>query len=81
MKKRIPIGVVNQRRGIVRIGSILALYAKKSTANPPIELCDIPIPESLAGCPDETIVYVTPAGLLAWEYDGKLVTRFDHVNK
>jgi len=44
------------------------------------ECITIPIPESLTGCPDQALVYVTPAGLLAWECDGELRTRFDHVN-
>lgn len=41
---------------------------------------EIPIPESLEigmGSPEGNLVYVTPAGLLAFEINGKLRTRFD----
>lgn len=63
--ERLPIGVVDRKFGVIYLGNCM----------------QIPIPESLAGAPDQALVYATPAGILAWEYDGKLVTRFDHVNK
>ena len=81
MIKREPIGAVDRKRKVVHIASILALYAKKDAGHQRMEIVDIPIPESLTGCPDRALVYVTSAGLLAWECDGELRTRFDHVNE
>jgi hypothetical protein len=46
-----------------------------------ISPAEIPLPESLVGCPDGALVFITSGGLMAWECDGKLVTRFDHVNR
>jgi hypothetical protein len=71
MKKHIPVGIVDRKIGVVYLGDTTFLE----------ECMQIPIPESLTGCPDQAIVFVTPAGLLAWECDGELRTRFDHVNE
>lgn len=43
---------------------------------------EIPIPESLEigmGSQEGFLVYITPAGLLAFEINGKLRTRFDQI--
>ncbi len=64
------VGILDRNAGVVFLGDTTFLE----------ECAQIQIPESLVGAPDQALVFVTPAGLLAWEYKGKLVTRFDHIN-
>lgn len=79
-EQRFVVGIAHPSKGVVVFPSATAIteheggYIGKN-----IENAEIPIPESLTGCPDDALVFITPAGLLAWECDGKLVMRFDHV--
>lgn len=64
--KRLPIGMIKNGEVLITTG------------------VEIPIPESLEignGSKENYLVYCTPAGLLAFEIDGKLRTRFDNVVK
>jgi hypothetical protein len=81
MTDRFVVGIAYPSKGVVVLPTATLIteedggYVGKNVEN-----AAIPIPESLTGCPDDALVFLTPSGLLAWECDGKLVTRFDHVN-
>ena len=81
-EQRYVVGIAYPSLGVVKMQSANLItktpdgFYQSETVSP----AEIPIPESLTGCCDDALVFVTPGGLLAYELNGKLVTRFDHVN-
>lgn len=78
--ERFVVGIAYPSLGVVKMQSATLIREKDGGyVGELISPAEIPLPESLVGCPDDALTFLTPAGLMAWECDGKLVTRFDHV--